>query len=298
MRRCAFLTLQDPTGFVIDDELAYGPLLDLGWQVEAVPWNRPGVDWTVYDAVAIRSPWDYQSDPEAFLEVLETIERSGVPLFNDLHTVRGNLNKNYLRDLERQGVPMAPTLWRDRLGTGDLHDLYEELGEEEIVLKPIVGANADGAFWLDCSTVRSRAREVEAYYAEQALLAQPFLWAVLEEGEYSLFYFDGVFSHGVRKTPKAEDFRVQEEHGGFIQPVEPEDSLLRAGDRAFETLEQAPLYARADFVRANDGGGFWLMELELIEPSLYFRMDPEAPMRFARALDRRVKDLHGTMRAP
>ena len=81
---------------------------------------------------------------------------------------------------------------------------------------------------------------------------------------------------------------MQEEHGGVIRAVQAESELREAGDTALRALDSVPLYARADFVRANHGDGFWLMELELIEPSLYLRMDAEAPERFAQALHERV----------
>ena len=291
MRRCAFLTLEDPTGFVIDDELAYAPLAALGWRVEAIPWSRK-VDWRVYDAVVIRSTWDYIKNPEAFLDALGEIERSGTPLFNSLELVRWNLRKTYLRALAAHGVPIVPivpTIWRERLLPNELPHLLAEVGTAEVVLKPVVGLNAKGAFRLDAQTARSRADEVGAYYVDRALMAQPFLSAITTEGEYSLFYFNGEYSHAISKVPKAADFRVQEEHGGLITAVAADDALRAAGDAALRTLGTVPLYARADFVRANDGRNYWLMELELIEPALYFRTDLGAPERFALALVERVR---------
>ena len=169
---------------------------------------------------------------------------------------------------------------------------------------------------------RSRADELYAYYADRALLVQPFLSAIVTEGEFSLFYFNGLLSHTILKLPKPADFRVQEEHGGIIRAVEADDALREAGDAAMRAIETVPLYARADFVRANDDSSlrdwrgeelstvnqqlstssgsfdtqpttlncsdYWLMEMELIEPSLYLRTDKGAPGRFARALHERV----------
>ena len=108
MRRCGFLTLEDSTGYVIDDELAYAPLAALGWRVDAISWRRPHVEWQAYDAAVIRSTWDYVTDPEAFLEVLAEIKRSGTPLFNSLDLVRWNIRKTYLRDLAERGIPVVP----------------------------------------------------------------------------------------------------------------------------------------------------------------------------------------------
>ena len=321
MLRCAFLTLENPTGYVIDDELAYAPLAALGWQVDTIPWQQPQVEWNAYDAVVIRSTWDYVVDPDAFLDVLGGIERSGTPLFNGLDLVRWNVRKTYLRDLAERGVSVVPTIWRDRLQPNELPDLIEEVGTPEVVIKPVIGANASGAFRLDAQTAHSRADELCVYYADRPFLVQPFLSAITTEGEFSLFYFNGALSHTILKTPKLADFRVQEEHGGVIRAVETHDALREAGDSAMRVIGAVPLYARADFVRANEslnsvkergshgaftlsttcravgprGGGttlnssaYWLIELELIEPSLYLRMDKGAPERFARALHERV----------
>lgn len=291
-RSCAFLTLEDRTGFVIDDELAVPPLEALGWTVEEIPWDRPGVPWDDFDVVVLRSAWDYQKDPAKFLAVLGEINRSRARLLNSLALVRWNLEKTYLRGLEAAGVAIVPTRWRDRLEPGDLEGLFQEMvreGTEEIVLKPVVSANADGAFRLDHRTVRTRAAEVEAYYAQLPLMAQPFAREVLTHGEASLFFFDGRYSHAVRKVPKPRDFRSQEEHGSEVTPLQASEPLRRAGEHAVSLLPELPLYARADFVPANDGSGPWLMELEVIEPALYFRMDPASSERFARAMAKQWK---------
>jgi glutathione synthase/RimK-type ligase-like ATP-grasp enzyme len=288
MRRCAFLTLKDPTGYVIDDQLAYTPLAALGWNVEAIPWQRPRVDWRAFDAVVIRSTWDYVADPEAFLDVLAQIEASGTQLFNSLDLVRWNIRKTYLRDLAARGVPVVPTIWRERLHPGQLPALLEEIGADEMVIKPVVGANASGCFRLNAGNISSQADKLVNCYAKRAFLAQPFIPAITTEGECSLFYFNGEHSHTILKTPKAADFRTQEEHGGDIQAVEGGGTLREAGDATIRAIGEAPLYARADFVRANEGPGYWLMELELVEPSLYLRTDSGAPERFARALHERT----------
>ena len=281
--------MEDPTGFVIDDHLAYEPLAALGWDVDAVPWSRDGVAWTDYDVVVVRSPWDYQDHAPAFFAVLDRIAALGVRLENSPALMRWNGDKRYLRELEQRGLPIPPTRWRDRLGPGDLAGLCAELEAPEWVIKPVVSANADGAFRLDGPAAAARAEEVEAYYRDRALMAQPFIPSVVEEGEYSLFYFNGEHSHTICKTPKAGDFRVQEEHGGRIREVDTDARLARAGSAAMACLDEAPLYARADFVRGDDPDEFWLMEFELIEPALYLRMSEGAPERFAAAIDRRVR---------
>lgn len=281
--RCAFLTLRDPTGYVIDDALAREPLRVRGISLEMVPWDREDVAWEGYAAVVIRSPWDWVGAPEAFLGVLEGIVGRGVRLENALPIVRWNLCKTYLRELSARGVAIVPTIFGDALAPGGLARVLDELGTGQAVLKPVVSANAEGAFRI----AKSRSEDVERYFAGRPFMAQPFVPAVIEEGEYSLFYFDGAYSHAVRKRPKAGDFRVQEEHGGAIEAVEAGPDLRAAAARTIAALPEVPLYARVDLVR-GDANAWWLMELELVEPSLYLRMDRGAPERFADALVRRV----------
>lgn len=282
MRRAAFLTLSDAAGFVMDDDLAHDPLARRGIEVRTVPWNRPGVDWKRYDLVVIRSTWDYQHHADQFLATLAAIEAGGAMLRNSLTTVRWNMRKTYLRDLDARGVPIVPTLWRERLEPGGLLPLFDQLGSDEAVIKPVMSGTAQGAYRLDRARARAQAIEIEAYFAARPLMLQPFERGILGEGEFSLIYFDGRYSHGILKVPKPGDFRVQEEHGGDIRAVTAEPAMLAAGDAAIAAIGEQPLYARVDLVR--HGGDFRVMELELVEPSLYLRMDPGAPERFAAAV--------------
>ncbi|MEO1087316.1 MAG: hypothetical protein AAFY88_24025, partial [Acidobacteriota bacterium] len=146
MRRCAFLSTDDLDDFVIYDELTYPHFADLGWTVDAVPW-RSQVDWGSYELVVIRSPWDYQDEPERFVEVLVEIDRA-TRLHNGLEVVRWNLRKDYLRDLAGRGVAIVPSLFRDAGEPLD-DDLFEQLGARKIVVKPQVSANADHTYVLD-----------------------------------------------------------------------------------------------------------------------------------------------------
>ena len=116
-------------------------------------------------------------------------------------------------------------------------------------------------------------------------MVQPFVRSIVAHGEYSLFYFGGGYSHAVLKTPAAGDFRVQEEHGGTIRAISPDSAIHRVGDQAIEAIAETLLYARVDIVTLDDGRPA-VIELELIEPSLYFPFEEESPARFADALVR------------
>ena len=125
---------------------------------------------------------------------------------------------------------------------------------------------------------------LERTFSGRRFVVQPFIANIRTEGEYSLFFFNGEYSHAILKVPKAGDFRVQEEHGADIIPARPPADLLAVGHKVFSHVQPLPAYGRGDWVRGPDGH-FLLMELELIEPSLYLRTDPGAAARFARAFD-------------
>jgi glutathione synthase/RimK-type ligase-like ATP-grasp enzyme len=287
-KQCAFLTMENPEGFFIYDDMTYEPLARLGWDVVEVPWSWHEQDWTLFDLVVIRSPWDYQDSPEAFLKTLENIEAAGVRLLNPLSVCRWNLDKRYLRELEQRGVPIVPTIWLDRLDLDDVPDLYTQLGDPSaLVIKPTVGAGAQGVFVLSRQS-KSDWKTLLRLYEDQPLMVQPYLESITSVGEYSLFYFGGQYSHSIQKVPKPGDFRVQEEHGGIITPCTPDDALREAADLAMAAMDVELLYARVDLVLLKDGTPA-LIELELTEPSLYFPYDDQSPQRFADALDRMTR---------
>lgn len=292
VRRCAFLTMDDTAGWSIDADLAFAPLAEIGWQAEWIPW-RSAADWDAFDAVYLAATWDYPEDPDAFLRVLGEIERSRATLVNSEAVVRWNLAKTYLRDLEEHGVSIVPTRWYDGFYSADLSADSEAFGTETLIVKPVVSTNATDTFLLGPDDRLARHDELARVFANRPFMVQPFLSAVASEGEYSLFYMAPDFSHAIRKVPKTEDFRVQEEHGASIEPHPVTDELEAAGRAAMRAVPEALLYARCDFVRDSDGG-LRLMELELIEPSLYLRCDEEAPARFARAFDRYLAEKGGT----
>ena len=280
MRQCCFLSMDSLAGYVSDDELAVEPLKKLGWNVETVSWRDKAVDWNDFEAVVIRTTWDYQREPEAFLEVLQKINDSKAHLENPLKIVQWNLSKLYLRDLENEGIKIVPTVWgEEKISENLFKNWLAHFGADELVIKPIVSATAEFTFRQKDFTP-----ELTEVFTTRKYLVQPFMPNIVSEGEFSLFYFGGEYSHTILKTPKPKDFRVQEEHGGIIQAVKPGAKLLEAGQKAFKCIKPLPLYARVDFVR-DSKEDFALMELELIEPALYFRMDKDAPERFARVFD-------------
>lgn len=283
-RRCAYLTMDNPDGWSIDAELAFPHLQAAGWTIDALPWRTENVDWDSFDAVYVGTPWDYPEDPRHFMQVLQTIDRSTAVLINDMELVSWSMPKTYLRDLAEKGVAIVPSIWADQYEPGMLDDAFDQFEAGRMIIKPVISTNATDTFAIGRQDIPSRDAELSEIFTNRPCVIQPFMENIQSEGEYSLFYFNRDFSHAIRKVPKQGDFRVQEEHGAELISVNPEPLLRQAGDQVLQLVDPLPVYARVDFVRGPDGQ-FRLMELELVEPSMYLRMDDKAPQRFAMAFN-------------
>ena len=267
--------------YVCDDDHALQPFRAAGIAVSTVSWRAPDCAWDDFDLVIVRSTWDYPLDLARFFAVLADIDASRARLANPLAVLRWNANKRYLIELAADGVACVPTLFGATLTDAGLAQLQQHFGERRWIIKPQVGANAGDTFVMDARGTHD-ALALDRF-AARGWLAQPFVDAVCADGEYSLIFFDDAFSHAIRKTPAANDFRVQEEHGGLIRRHDPSAELLAAGQRALRAVPGRCLYARVDLVRGNDA--HWqVMEIELIEPSLYLRTDEQAAARLAAAV--------------
>ncbi|MCB0377445.1 MAG: hypothetical protein KDD33_03045 [Bdellovibrionales bacterium] len=284
-KRCALLTCSHLDGFVTDEEYLQKALEDSGWTWRWVSWDQEDVNWSDFDVAIVRTTWDYIHRPHEFLQRLSEIEQSSCQLFNPYPLMQWNLDKSYLFDLAETGVEIVPTRWEDHFDKSQLERCFKHFETSCLVVKPIIGAGAH-------TTYRIYEKDFEVYEQaqqnlfEQRVMIQPFLESVTTEGEYSLHYFNGEFSHGICKKPKPGDFRSQEEFGSHIQKIECDPDLIKSGERLLKNLEELPLYARVDWVR-SDAGEFQLIELELIEPSLYFRMDPSSARTMVQALEER-----------
>lgn len=290
MNRIAFLTMDSLADFVSYDQLVIDLLRQSGVTVEEVSWRARNVNWNQYSLVVIRSPWDYQHEPASFLQVLEQIQQSQTVLLNSIEVVRWNIRKHYLRQLEEQGIRIVPTLWLQSPAPEQIAAAFDQLQTEELVGKPLIGANADHAFRLPRNAPQAAFAQATAAWQGTTALIQPFVPSILDLGEFSLIFFDGSFSHAIRKIPKQGDFRVQEEHGGRIEACHPTADVLELATACLRIVPETLLYARVDIVRLPNGLPA-IMEAELIEPSLYLAFDPASPARFATAITRRLQDL-------
>ncbi len=284
-KKCALLTISDLSNFQSYDNLIVQPLSKLGWECEFVPWDSTSINWDDFDAVIIRSTWDYQQKEKLFFKTLQSIEASTATLYNSLDTVKWNINKRYLLELEKENISIVPTRLYDSFDFDIVNQLFSFFNENKLIIKPCVSANADDTFILEQNKMGSLKPVLENTFSQKDFLVQPFIKNIRIEGEYSLIYFGNRLSHVLLKTPKDGDFRVQEEHGGILKAInKPESSLIDFGNKVMGTIPYQCLFSRVDVVRGSNN--YLLMEIELIEPSLYFNMDLKSPQMFAEVFNK------------
>lgn len=286
--RLALLTDRTLPALSYDDRPLPAALAGFGFRAEPVAWDAP-VDWATFDAVLVRSPWDWFGRWPEFSAWLDRVGQLAIPTLNPLPVLRWNAEKSYLRDLAADGVPVTPTAWLAAGAEVDLGGLLDERGWGEVVVKPAVSA------W-GVDTVRARRDDLDAARALLArrlpadpFLVQPFLAGVLRGGEQSFTFVEGEHWGTVTKRPAPGGFLVHEEYGGRTDPAAPAPGFLDAAEAtlAAVTRRYGPLlYARVDLLAGADGPR--VVEVELLEPELFLRFIPDGYRRFAAAVRRRL----------
>ena len=272
--RIALVTCERPSERDEDVDFLAPALRRKGAEVETPAWADPRIDWGSFDLLKLSSPWDYHERPDEFRSWLRSVARSS-NLQNPLPIVEWNLDKRYLRELDAGGVATIPTVWSEPGGEGAAVEELDRLGWERIVIKPVVDLNAMNLVRVPAELAGPM---LERY--ERSVLLQPYLPSLEGAGELSLVFIAGSFSHALRKLPARGDFRVQPIYGGTHEPAEPTSSEREIAERAVALGPGDPLYARVDIV-AGDAGQALVIELELIEPSLYLDVSPPAANRLA-----------------
>jgi glutathione synthase/RimK-type ligase-like ATP-grasp enzyme len=255
-----------------DDHLLVRAFAVRGVAATPAIWSGPSVDWSTFDAALLRSTWDYFHRLPEFLAWVTRIA-SLTRLYNPPKAIRWNCDKRYLRDLGERGVPIIATVWREPGERLDLAQVVRATGWSRLVVKPAVSGGAFATLLVeDDGAAREKAEtELAAVSRERAFLIQPYLPSVAD-GEASLFYFGGRFSHAVLKRPVPGEFRVQEMFGGIASLHEPSPAERAVAAHALAASAEATgeglLYARIDLL-AGDDGAPRLIEVEAIEPFLF-----------------------------
>jgi glutathione synthase/RimK-type ligase-like ATP-grasp enzyme len=273
-----FVTYSAQPEMTSDDALAAAELQKRGIRVSSYPWDGApnGGGLTI-----LRSLWNYHLQPAEFLRWLDYEEAKGSNILNKPETLRWNIDKFYLRDLQQRGCPVIPTAFVSRNSRASLAGILTENNWTQAVVKPSISATSHRT-WI--ATPTSSQQEFEALIEDHNVLVQRFMPEIQIAGELSLVFFNGIFSHAMRKTAKTGDFRVQEEYGGRTVGTDVPTEMIAQADRALRVTPGGPhLYARVDGIVS--GSEFLIMEVELIEPCLYLFTNPQAPRNFAAAIE-------------
>ena len=265
-----------------EDHLLQTALAELGLSAVRVDWSDKNQDWSAFRCAVFRTTWDYFDRKEEFSSWLDEVQHR-TSLCNPAALVRWNMDKRYLADLEDRGVPIVPSRFIDRGTEFSLPEVLRDTGWDEAVIKPCVSGAARHTYRVSPRNASQMDVVVRQLVRSEDLILQPFVKTVLEYGEDSLMIFDGRFSHAVRKRARPGDFRVQDDHGGTVHPLQPSAAQIELAERAIAACRPAAVYGRVDMVRLQHGQ-YAVMELEVIEPELWLRFHPPAAKAFAEAI--------------
>ncbi len=279
----------------VDDAPLHDRLRAAGAVVEQPAWDDPVICWADYDAVLLRTTWNYAWHRDRFVEWLWSVAGQ-TRVWNRPRVCEWNSHKGYLIDLEEAGVPIAETIWLDPGRPADVTALVGEAGWFRGFIKPVFGQTARETLRFDANQqgLRDAQAHVDRLLPTEGLMLQPYLPEVETFGEVSVIDVDGEPRHGVRKVPVPGDYRVQDDFGAHDEPWDPPPELRELSRQAMAAaefhlgLEEPLLYGRVDWLR--DRRGRWVLtELELIEPSLFFRHGPGTVDALVKALLARVQ---------
>ncbi|MEL6306746.1 MAG: hypothetical protein AAFV98_02055 [Chloroflexota bacterium] len=286
MKSVALVTYSGRPELSPSDQTLLNPLKKRGIQVIPAIWNDTTIDWRQFDAVVLRSCWDYYKHAQAFRQWLTQLQDLSVPLYNTPKTVLWNMEKTYLRDLAQQGVKTIPTIWADK--PINLSETMETRAWEQIVLKPAMGASGYGIHVVAIADAHEKQALLDAMLQQGQVLIQPVIEEI-QNGELSLIFFQDEFQYAIRKIPGADTIFVNSAYGGSYTASNVDDDIVKVAQSVLtvaheHTGQDTFLYTRVDGIVVETD--FVLMELELIEPGLFMDIvSADVPERFADAID-------------
>jgi glutathione synthase/RimK-type ligase-like ATP-grasp enzyme len=267
-----------PTHDYFEDIAPHCRLLEgaMGFVPEYRSWTDPG-DLSSFDLVMPLMAWGYPYDPPRWFALLDQLEADGIKIANPVSVLRWNSDKAYLMELAQKDIAVVPTLMSHALDNAALADAAAQFGTDSLIIKPPISGGAYGTYRINVGD------PIPGDVAGTRMMIQPFLTTISSEGEYSLIYFNGIFSHALIKRPADGDFRVQDYLGGIEVAITPPADCFALAEAALAAAPAVCLYARIDMLR-DEAGTMRLMELELTEPSLFFKFAPDGGAMFRDAV--------------
>lgn len=283
MKRIALVTYKEEPKVTYGEKLLYEELVSSGYSVTETPWDDETIDWKIFNIVILRAAWNYHTHIHQFKVWLNMLKNNGVNVWNQIDTILWNIDKHYLKELEKKDISIIPTYIIERGMDFNLEEIINKLGSEIIIVKPCVGASAYGVGKFEKEKLSEIRNYIEKLLEEGDVMIQKFMPQILSQGEYSFIFFNKKFSHAVLKKPSNTDFRTQPHWGGTEDVVYPSENLIEQAKKIVKAVDSKLLYTRVDGV--DDNGILRLMELELTEPYLFFEYRRGAPKLFIIAMN-------------
>lgn len=281
--RIVLATSRGDPDVTVSDRLYAEALERRGFHVVGAPWDGPQEAFEGARAVVLRSTWGYYRALQAFRTWTEAMA-SSTQLFNPIGLVRWNLRKDYVGKLAAAGV-RVPGTHVVACEAAAIEGVFGETGWDRAVIKPASGASGYSVELVERGAVDAAVLRLANEAPDTGVLVQEFL-PEIADGELSMVYFDGVFSHAIRKRPPAGEFRSNSRYGPTRNAETPPAIAVEQGAACLHALPELPLYARVDGVLRN--GQLIVIEVEVLEPALFMEFDPPSAERFAEATVRRL----------
>lgn len=271
---------------LLEDHLVKEALEKQGFKVARKSWSDPDFDWSSTDAVIFRTTWDYFDRFQEWGNWLESTSKV-TKMINPYELVTWNMDKHYLGDLRNRGVHIPETRFIEIGENTTLKLLFEETGWKTAILKPCISGASRHTYKLTPENLAAHEEVFGELISKEAMMLQPFQKNIVEKGEISLMVMGGQFTHAVLKIAKPGDFRVQDDFGGTVHEYDPTAEEMAFAEAAVNACEPHPFYARVDIIRDNNDQ-LAVIELELIEPELWFRLNPDAAETLAETVVRNI----------
>lgn len=282
----ALLTCEKLPSLTITDQELIPELLKHNISAKAVIWDDKNVDWTSFDYLIFRNTWDYFEKETEFNLWLHQIEKLGVKTLNSIEIIQQNKHKFYLRELEKKGIPIIPTIFIDKTNNLNLSEIIPKKWKK-VVIKPAFSGGAYLTSAFEISEIASINNQYKVIALEKELLLQEFIPEIKTLGETSFIFFNKKFSHCINKKPVDGDFRIQVQFGGKYSGIQPSLSLIEKAQKVIDVFESDLLYARVDGIVI--GEELYLMEIECIEPDLYFEYSQGSIQNFVTSVLELIK---------
>lgn len=265
-----------------EDGLLMEALKELGYSVARKSWDDQLFDWNKTRYIIFRTTWDYFDRFDEFSIWLENVQQA-THLINPKELILWNIDKHYLGDLEKKGIPIPPTQFIEKGTIGSLADHISKKRWKKFILKPAISGAARHTYLFSKDSVNEIEEVFQELIHNEAMMLQEFQENIYSKGEIALMIFGGKFSHAVLKKAKQGDFRVQDDFGGTLHDYIPKEEEIAIAEACIQACPITPLYARVDIMWNNNGDPV-VGELEMIEPELWFRRDTKSASRLANAI--------------